>query len=246
MRYLFSMAFSFDILHLDNDFVVIDKPETFHVHNPEDPTIKVDPSKIVLQQLRDQLGKKVFPVHRLDVPTSGCLLMALNSETATLLCKQLEEGDFEKVYTAVVRGWTEEDAEIKIPLESEDKSKTLDALTYLRRLQTLEIPEAVGKVHPTARFSLLQLQPVTGRFHQLRRHMNRISHPIIGDVSHGDNHQNHFFADKMGVPGLCLRAHFLSFTHPRDPEERIEIEAPWNHKWDKIHELFDYEPISEL
>ena len=239
------MGFSFDILHLDDDFVVIDKPETFHVHNPEDPSIKADPSKVVLQQLRDQLGKKVFPIHRLDVPTSGCLLMALNSETATKLCKQLEEEDFEKVYTAVVRGWTEEDMEIEIPLETEDKSKTQEATTYLRRLKTLELPESVGKKHPTARFSLVQLQPITGRFHQLRRHMNRISHPIIGDVSHGDNHQNHFFADRMSIAGLCLRAHFLSFSHPRNPEERIEIEAPWPLKWEKIFELFDHVPDSD-
>jgi tRNA pseudouridine65 synthase len=243
---LHGMGIEFDILHFDDDFVIIDKPEGFHVHAPEDPTIKADPSKIVLQQLRDQLGKKVYPVHRLDVPTSGCLLMALSSEAASALSKQLEEGDFEKVYTAVVRGWTEEEMDIKIPLESEDKKKELNALSYLRRLKTLEIPEAVGKKHPTARYSLVHLQPVTGRFHQLRRHMNRVSHPIIGDVSHGDNHQNHFFADRMGVAGLCLRAHFLSFTNPRDPEDRIEVEAPWPTKWEKLFELFDYEPISDI
>jgi tRNA pseudouridine65 synthase len=119
-------------------------------------------------------------------------------------------------------------------------------MTLLRRLKTLEIPEAVGKKHDTARFSLLQLQPITGRFHQLRRHMNRISHPIIGDVAHGDGHQNHYFAEKMGVTGLCLRAHFLSFSHPQRPEERVEIEAPWPAKWDKIFELFDHTPESEM
>jgi tRNA pseudouridine65 synthase len=86
------MGLSFEILHQDPDFVVIDKPETFHVHAPEDPSIHADPSKIVLQQLRDQLGCKVYPVHRLDVPTSGCLLMALSSEAASLLSKQLEAG----------------------------------------------------------------------------------------------------------------------------------------------------------
>jgi tRNA pseudouridine65 synthase len=240
------MSFRFEILHQDDDFVIIDKPEGFHVHAPEDPTIKADPAKIVLQQLRDQLGTKVYPVHRLDVPTSGCLLMALNPEAASLLSKQLEAGDFEKVYTAVVRGWTQEDQEIDIELETEDKKGTQKALTYLRRQAKIEIPEAVGKRHETARYSLVQLQPVTGRFHQLRRHMNRISHPIIGDVAHGDGHQNHFFAEHFKVPGLCLRAHFLSFTHPRDPEDRIEVEAPWPPKWEKIAEIFDYEFLSDL
>ena len=240
------MGYTFDILHQDDDFVVIDKPETFHVHNPEDPTIKADPSKVVLQQLRDQLGCKVYPVHRLDVPTSGCLLMALNSETASKLAKQMEAEDFEKVYTAVVRGWTAEDLEIDEPLETEEKKGKQKAMTYLRRLKTLEVPEAVGKRHQTARYSLVQLQPITGRFHQLRRHMNHISHPIIGDVGHGDSHQNHFFAEKFGVAGLCLRAHFLSFTNPNDPEDRIEIEAPWSPKWEKIFELFDYEFVSDL
>jgi tRNA pseudouridine65 synthase len=240
------MGFRFDILYQDSEFVVIDKPESFHVHNPEDPNIKVDPEKLVLQQLRDQLGCHVYPVHRLDAPTSGCLLMALSSEMASLLSKQLAAGDFEKVYTAVVRGWTEEDQEINIPLQSEDKQKTIDALTYLRRLEKIELPEAVGQKHETARFSLLHLQPITGRFHQLRRHMNHVSHPIVGDVAHGDRHQNHFFIEKMGIQGLCLRAYFLSFSHPRNPEDRVEIEAPWPDKWQKIFELFDYEPISEI
>lgn len=235
------MAVEFDILHSGDGFLVIDKPEGFHVHAPEDRHIRVDPSKIVLQQLRRQVGERIYPVHRLDVPTSGCLLVALNSEVASVLGKQLQNQGMRKVYLGVARGWTPEDLEIGIPLESEDKTKLLESISVLRRLKTIQINAKIGKRHPQARYSLVQLEPLTGRFHQLRRHLNRISHPLVGDVAHGDRHHNHYFADHLNIMGLCLRASTMCFRDPSDSEQKIIVKAPSNEKWNRIQNLFDSE-----
>lgn len=230
---------TFDILHEGKGFVVVDKPEGFHVHAPENPNIKVSKDKILLQQLRDQLGQKIYPVHRLDVPTSGCLIVALDSATASNLGKQLQSEKIKKVYWAVVRGWTPDDLEIGIPLESEDGSKLLEAFSVLRSFKKIHFNEQVGIKFPTARYSLVQLEPLTGRFHQLRRHMNRISHPIIGDVAHGDRHHNRFFAQRFALKGLCLRAMKVSFDDPAGKTERLMVSAPVDQKWQKILNLFE-------
>lgn len=240
------MGHHFDILYSDPNFVVIDKPETFHVHKPEAHEIRVDPAKLVLQQLRDQLGCHVYPVHRLDVPTSGCLLMALDSETASRLGLQLRSADFQKIYRGVARGWAPEAEDIRIELKSEDRLKLLAAHTRLKRRHTVEVNDAVGLTHPTARYSLLDLEPVTGRFHQIRRHLNHISHPLIGDGAHGDRHHNRFFAARFAISGLCLRAFDLRFTHPYRPEERIHVRAPWNEKWQQIHTLFGLDSAAQF
>ncbi|HVJ66130.1 MAG TPA: pseudouridine synthase [Bdellovibrionota bacterium] len=233
------MSGPFDILHIDDHLVVIDKPEGFHVHRPELKGVKVDDDVVVLQRLRDQLGRWVYPVHRLDAPTSGCLVLAFSGEVASQLSKGFGSEDFQKTYTGVVRGWTAEQLEIELPLESpEDKAKLLPSLSRLRRLATTEFEESVGKRHATARFSLVELEPVTGRFHQLRRHLNRVAHPLVGDVMHGDRYQNHFFAQRLGIEGLCLRASALSFLHP-ESGQRIEIKAPITDKWRRIRNVFD-------
>ncbi len=231
------MGYRFDVLYQNDHLVVIDKPEGFHVHRPESRAVRADPAIVVLQQLRDQLGVRVYPVHRLDVPTSGCLLFALNSQTAGALSKQFETKDFQKTYTGVVRGWVNEAFDIDIPLECEDKSKLLDALSRVSPCEVLELSEPVGIRHASARYSLVKLEPVTGRFHQLRRHLNRVSKPLVGDVMHGDRHHNHFFAQKLGIEGLCLRANALKFINPAD-SQIIEIIAPWPDKWHKIFKLF--------
>jgi tRNA pseudouridine65 synthase len=236
------MSFVFDVLFQDEHFVVIDKPEGFHVHQPEWRGVKAKPELVVLQQLRDQLGVHLYPVHRLDVPTSGCLLMAMNSKIASIISKQIMSQKFHKTYIGVVRGWPKDFLEITLPLESEDKTKLLEAHTKLRRIHSIEIPEPVGIRHTTARYSIVELEPLTGRFHQLRRHLNRISHPLVGDVMHGDRHHNHFFSERLFINGLCLRASQLKFEHPVSGQT-VEIKAPLNTKWKHVFEVFNAQQI---
>jgi tRNA pseudouridine65 synthase len=227
----------YSILYLDDRLVVIDKPAGHHVHRPETNPEKVPRDKIVLGNLRDQIGKKLFPIHRLDAGTSGVLAFALDSEAAKMCAEQFQNKRVKKIYWALVRGYLQPDGLVSIPLEKASSALPLEAVTSYRTLKTLELNEAVGKKFSTARYSWLEVSPLTGRFHQIRRHMNRISHPVIGDATHGDSHHNTFFREKLGIGGLCLRAISLELNLPWQGEIGL-FRAPISSKWKKIEELF--------
>jgi tRNA pseudouridine65 synthase len=154
-----------------------------------------------------------------------------------MLCKLFAEKSLQKTYHAVVRGYTPENGDIELPLELDSTGDLVAAKTAYSRMATVEFPVVVAQRFPTARYSLVEAQPLTGRWHQLRRHFNRISHPLIGDADHGDCRQNRFFRNDLGVPGLCLKAQSLELTHPWT-EEKLKIEASPCEKWKKIYSLF--------
>lgn len=222
---------TFSILFQDQDYIAINKPAGFHVHPPERNGDLVPRRKIVLQQLRNQIGQKLYPVHRLDVATSGVLLMALNSQAASRLCSEFQKNRVQKTYWAIVRGYLPEAGTIDLPLESDSSNEMLPCLTEYKTLKKIELPFQVGKKYKTARYSWLEVFPKTGRFHQIRRHMNRISHPIIGDCDHGDSHHNRFFREELKISGLCLMARKLCI-------QDLELEAPISYRWKKIINLF--------
>lgn len=200
-----------NILYQDETLVAIDKPPGLLVHRS---SIDAYETQFALQMLRDQIGQEVFPCHRLDKPTSGVLLFALNKEALTKIREAFTEQTTNKSYRAVVRGWLDGTGVIDSPLRKEDNpSKVQDAVTEYRCLQqsALEIP--IGR-YPTARFSLIELEPKTGRTHQLRRHMAHLRHPIIGDTRHGDGVQNRFLREHYGKQMLLLRAMRLQLEHP--------------------------------
>ncbi len=224
------------LIYQDQDLVAIDKPAGFHVHPPEDG-YPVPREKVCLYQLREKLQQHVYPVHRLDAGTSGVLIFALSSEIAARICEQFADRRVQKSYWAIARGYTPEEGCIDEPLESEDSQKLQEARTVFRRLATLEWPEAQSPRHSTTRYSWLDVKPSTGRFHQIRRHFSRISHPLIGDSTHGDTKQNRFFRERLAVPGLCLRARRLELIHPRS-QEKLVLKAPLTEKWQKLHQHF--------
>lgn len=226
----------FDILYQDEDMVAIDKPPAFHVHPPESDR-RVPRRLICLSLLRDQVGRYVYPVHRLDVATSGVLLWALNQDTARLLNRAFLDRQIEKRYRTVARGFTRDEFSIELPLELDSTGDLADSRTDFRRLGQVEWDIPVGKKFPRARYSYLEAYPRTGRHHQIRRHLNRIASPIIGDTDHGDSHHNRFFREHWGIQGLCLRAFELKFQHPRTGN-MLSIQAPLNDKWRKIEALF--------
>ncbi|TPQ26986.1 pseudouridine synthase [Methylomonas koyamae] len=176
-------------------------------------------------------GEHVYPVHRLDRPTSGLLVFARDPQTASSLGKALMAGDVCKTYQAMVRGWTPEQGLIDHPLRDEPEDRRLkgepqaerEARTRYRRLATTEIPVAI-EGHATSRYSLVELYPETGRKHQLRRHMKHISHPIIGDANHGRGRHNRYFAERFGQGRLMLAATEMVFTHPATGE-RLHLQA---------------------
>lgn len=221
--------------------MVINKPTGFHVHAPEHNPEKVPRSKIILQQLRDQIGKIVYPVHRLDVPTSGVLIFALSSEAARNVADALQLATSQKVYWAVVRGYLSPEGVIDVPLKSDSSQEMLPALTKYKTLHRIEIPQAIGTKHATSRYSWLEVKIETGRFHQIRRHMNRISHPIIGDAEHGDLRHNQFFRDRLLIPGLCLHCLEISFEYQG---EMKTIKADPPAKWQKLKMFFNITPAN--
>lgn len=210
-----------DILHIDPDLVAVDKPPGLLVHRS---AIDRHETRYALQILRDQLGQRVYPVHRLDKPTSGVLLFALNVDTAQRLTQQFAAGQVRKTYLAVVRGHALESASIDYALREEldpmtdalaDAAKPAQpAITHYRRLATAELPYPVGR-YPTCRYSVLEVNPATGRKHQIRRHMKHIFHPVIGDTTHGDGRHNQFFREHIGCRRLLLAATGLDLIHPR-------------------------------
>lgn len=206
-------------IYRDPWLLVVHKPAGLLVHRSP---IDFHETEFALQYAREMNGGAyVYPVHRLDRPTSGLLVFARDPDTASALGKALMAGQVRKRYVAMVRGWTPEQGVIDHPLREEpderrgkeDDAPVRDALTRYRRLATTEIPVAI-EGHATSRYSLVALYPETGRRHQLRRHMKHISHPIIGDANHGRGRHNRYFAGRFGQGRLMLAATGMAFTHP--------------------------------
>lgn len=220
------------ILYQSLDLVAINKPHGLLVHRSP---IASDASEFAVQLLRDQLGQRVYPVHRLDRKTSGVLLFALNEVMNAAMQQQFMAGQVHKTYLALVRGYTPDEQTIDYPLrrdEGRHAGTMQEAVTHLKTLQRTEIPLPHGK-HQTSRYSLVELTPETGRMHQLRKHMAHILHPIIGDRPHGCNKQNKLFLAYFGMNTMLLHARQIAFAHPVSGEA-IVIEAPWQAEFDRM------------
>lgn len=214
-----------EIIYRDEHLVAINKPSGLLTHRS---LIDKTETRFAIQILRDQIGAYVYPLHRLDKPTSGVLLFALSKEVARSMSEQMQAKGFEKEYLAIVRGYTEPGGEIDYALKEvldkmtdakakEDK-EAQSALTFYETIAQAELPFAVGR-YPTARYSFVRLRPKTGRKHQLRRHMKHILHPIVGDTNYGRGEHNRFFREQFGMQRLLLHAYELRFTHPVSGEE---------------------------
>lgn len=236
---------SLEILYQDEHIVAVNKPAGMLVHRS---WLDRHETQFVMQTLRDQIGQLVYPIHRLDRPTSGVLLFALNSEMANLLCYQFEQKQTEKEYLAVVRGYVTGQGEIDYPLKVQldkiaDKFAQQDkepqsAVTFYNGLKTVEMPYGVGR-YATSRYSLVRLIPKTGRKHQLRRHMKHIFHPILGDTQYGDLHQNRALTEHTGCSRLMLHAEKLTFVHPLT-QQPITLQAGVDEQWKHVMQIFQW------
>lgn len=234
-----------EIIYQDEYMIAVNKPAGMLVHRS---WLDSKETVFVMQTLRDQIGQYVYPIHRLDRPTSGILLFALSSEVARLLAAQFEKHQLEKTYHAIVRGYLTDEQTIDYPLLEEldkiaDKQATREpvlqeCITHCRPIATVECPVAIGR-YETARFSLVELMPETGRKHQLRRHMSHLRHPIIGDSKHGDLRQNRGVSEHFSVSRLMLHASQLNLSHPIT-EENISLVAPWDAQWRSLTEQFGW------
>jgi len=222
------------ILYQDDLLVAINKPNGLLVHRTY---IAEQDAQFALQLLRDQIDQKVFPIHRLDRKTSGVLMFALNSETVKIVQQQVENQSVTKKYLAIVRGWFPDEREVDYALTN-DRGKTQEAITHFKLIEKTEVNIPFGK-HETSRYSLIEAHPKTGRQHQIRKHLNHLRHPIIGDRPHGCNKQNRLFKERWNMNTMMLHAETFICKHPIS-NEKLKIVAPLNSEFIRMLDELEF------
>jgi len=209
-----------EILYLDEHIVAVNKPAGMIVHRNEYTQEEFDN---LLNLLSRQLKTYLFPVHRLDRATAGIMLFALTKEASNFLMKAFTEKTIDKEYLAIVRGLAEDEGVITRELRKKPSRKFQQAETHYWTLAQKELPIPLQEFD-TVRYSLLRVHPITGRRHQIRRHLSYEHHPILGDKKHGHSLHNKLWKEQLNLPGLMLQAYKIRFKHPKT-EEEIELET---------------------
>jgi tRNA pseudouridine65 synthase len=199
-----------DLLFVDSHVVVANKPSGLLVHRGWD-----DDDDVALFRVRDALGQQVHPLHRLDRGTSGALVFARTREAAAALSRAFEEGRVQKHYIALVRGSPPDSGVIDHPIPRKEGGPRVPAVTRFRCIARSAVD----------RCSLVLAVPLTGRLHQVRRHLRHIDHPLVGDVTHGSGEINRRYRAEYNLHRLALHAYFLAFDHPITAG-RVEVSAP--------------------
>lgn len=233
-----------DILYQDQYLVAVNKPSGLLVHRSP---IDKHETRFAIQTLRNQLDRWVYPLHRLDKPTSGVLLFAFSGEIASKV-SETWASEVNKRYLALVRGWftqaiTVDHALTEIHDKYAAKGKAREpreqlAVTTFRPIATAELDVAIDK-YPKTRYSLVECQPVTGRKHQIRRHLKHLSHPIIGDAKYGKGIHNRYFAEHLEAGRLLLHAYSIVLSHPIS-QKRLEITAPPDPTMNQLFNHFNW------
>ncbi|GAA0835499.1 tRNA pseudouridine(65) synthase TruC [Marinomonas arenicola] len=212
---------SLEILFEDEYLVVVNKPAGLLVHRTELDKTEED---AVVQRLRDQTGRWVFPVHRLDRGTSGVLVMAFSPQTARYLSEQFANAATAKTYHCLVRGFCPDQGVIDYPLAKLNEQKGMsrfkiegtekEAQTEFVCVQHYQLPVPVSR-YDAMRLSWVEVSPKQGRKHQIRRHFKHQFHPLVGDTCYGCRHINKvvrtLWPDEQR---LMLHASSLTFFHP--------------------------------
>jgi tRNA pseudouridine65 synthase len=192
---------SVTLLYVDDAIAVVDKPAGIVVH----PGWAQDEGGLV-RQVRDTLGRIAHPVHRLDRSASGVVLFALSTEATRTLSEGFARGRVDKRYFALVRGHPPHELIIDHPIPAREGGVRVPARTWVRSLG-----HASGAWE---RYGLCEARPLTGRLHQIRRHLKHIACPIIGDVNYGKGEHNRRFREVFALHRLALHAFALGFAHP--------------------------------
>lgn len=235
------------IIYQDPQFVAIHKPAGLLVHKSN---IDKHETRFALQQLRDQLNKHLYPIHRLDKATSGLLLFAFAPEYAQHIQQQMHANNANKDYLLVCRGYCPDagiiDHALKPIVDFKKKQHkpspskpAQEAVTHFQRLNTIELDVAVDK-YPTSRYSLVKASLKTGRRHQIRRHFKHISHPIIGCPKYGKSTHNRYFAKHLGADRLLLHAYQMTLSCPIT-DKAINLTAPPEGRFQQLLQTFNWE-----
>jgi len=228
---------SLEIIFEDPYFICVNKPNNVLVHHAHHSRNVADEDSL-LQRIKDEIGLKVYPIHRLDRKTSGIIILAKEKEFVSKFQELFTHHDIQKTYFGVVRGFAPETKTIDSPVKGRDANVHKEALTTLKTLEkiTLNIPV---KPYDSSRYSLVELSPKTGRMHQLRVHTNKISHPLIGDAKYGDKNHDTMYHKNFGWSNLFLHAGKLEFTHPFTSEKLI-LKATFPTDWIALFEEFSW------
>ena len=226
-----------EIVHEDSVLLAVNKPAGLLVHRSK---IADDETDFLLDRIKQQAGMNLFLAHRLDRATSGVVLLAKSREIAGELGRQFMARNVLKRYLAVVRGWPEAAGVIDYPLpDVRENSPRKPALTRWRTLATTSVPIALGK-YPEQRYALLEAQPESGRYRQIRKHFHHVSHHLIGDTSHGRGDHNRLWRMHFGMHRLLLHAWRLELPHPLSGT-RLVMTAKPDEVWQRVLERFDWQ-----
>ena len=209
------------VVYEDESLIVIDKPHKMLVY--PSPMAK-NCHWFATKELKKLGYNNLHTIHRIDRPTSGVLVFGKDKETATALSLLFKNKEVKKTYLCLVRGFTDDNGSIENDLKKDGSGELQNAVTRYITLEKQEVPIEISK-YPQSRFSFLAVQPVTGRMHQIRRHLEHIRHPILGDKRYGDRHYNRYLKEEMGMENLLLHAYQISFRHPVT-QEMLSITAP--------------------
>lgn len=205
------------VLYRDDHLVAVSKPGGMPVHHSKEHR---DASVVLLQTVRDQLGRRVNPLHRLDRPTSGIVLLTFQNADTAAFAEALSRDDTEKIYVALVRGrFPTGRTPVDRPLTNKTSGKVQDARTDFTYLRCVQLGDRFGVA------SLIEARLHTGRRHQIRRHVSHLRHQILVDSNYGKGAINRYCRNELGIPRLFLHAARLELTHPLT-EQRLVIECP--------------------
>jgi len=202
-----------DIIYEDMDILALNKPPFIVVHPTKSHQENTLSNGIAYYFKENKIKRKIRLVNRLDMNTSGILLVAKSSFAHQQMALQFENNEVEKRYMAVVDGIVEKDSGIiDLPIGREEEKS-------IRKIVTSDGKDAITKYKVIERYNnktLLDVELITGRSHQIRVHLNHIGHPIIGDTL--------YFKPSEHINRQALHAYYLKIKQPRTQEE-IELKA---------------------
>lgn len=191
------------VLLLDEDFVAVSKPSGLLTHRDEHHPR----APAALQTVRDQLGRHLFPFHRLDRATSGILLFAFSRDSAAALQASLAAPDAHKEYVALLR-YPGSDKELP-------EAWTCDRPLHDERDQPRAARTDFAVTETFRGCALATVMIHSGRYHQIRRHANHCGRHLLGDTTHGKGRLNELFRQRYGLHRLFLHLQRIVMRHPR-------------------------------
>ena len=228
---------SLEIIYQDNYCLLVTKPNNVLVHHAHHSRNKIEEESLI-QLIENQFGKRYYPIHRLDRKTSGIILLASKREYVASFQALFTNNEIQKIYYGVVRGFSEDNKVINSPVKGRDALVYREAETHLNCLDKIELNIPV-KPYDSSRYSLVELKPKTGRMHQLRIHMNKVSTPLINDAKYGDKNHDLMYAKQFGWKNLFLHAGSLEFIHPFTNKKLI-LKSSFSEDWVQLFQEFSW------